>query len=99
VLGRADRRVKVLGELVDLGAIEEAFEPRRAAVVALPDVRRGHRLVLVCEGREIDIDTYNRSVSGPWRLDRAIAVAEFPRNPLGKIRLGELQKRLESAGS
>lgn len=99
VLGRADRRVKVLGELVDLGAIEEAFEPGRAAVVALPDVRRGQRLVLVCEGREIGIDAYNRSVSGPWRLDRAIAVAEFPRNPLGKIRLGELQKRLESAGS
>lgn len=90
LLGRADRRVKVLGELVDLEVIERKIGAGRAAVVALSDDRRENRLVLVCEGAAIEVGAYNRDVSGPWRIDEVVQVAQLPRTPLGKIRYGLL---------
>lgn len=56
ILGRLKRFAKVGGEMVSLGAVEHAAEmawpERRHAVVAVPDPRRGERLVLVTEFRE-----------------------------------------------
>jgi acyl-[acyl-carrier-protein]-phospholipid O-acyltransferase/long-chain-fatty-acid--[acyl-carrier-protein] ligase len=58
IVGRAKRFAKLGGEMVSLAAAERiaemAMPEARHAVVALPDARRGERLVLVTEARGID---------------------------------------------
>jgi acyl-[acyl-carrier-protein]-phospholipid O-acyltransferase/long-chain-fatty-acid--[acyl-carrier-protein] ligase len=53
IAGRAKRFAKIAGEMVSLGLAERiavaAYPAYRHAVVALPDARRGERLVLVSE--------------------------------------------------
>src|SRR5581483_6640683 len=57
ILGRAKRFAKIAGEMVSLATAERiataAYPDSRHAVVALPDARRGERLVLVSEALEI----------------------------------------------
>ena len=48
-VGRSDRCVKILGELVNLDLLEALLGTSDAALVALPDARRGSKLILVCE--------------------------------------------------
>jgi O-succinylbenzoic acid--CoA ligase len=95
-LGRADARVKVLGELVDPAEIERellaladgALVPGGFIVAALPDARAGHTLVPVFESSaaaaEAILASYNARAAGPRRLQPAVALASFPRSPLGK---------------
>ncbi len=58
IVGRAKRFAKLGGEMISLAAAERiaetAMPDARHAVVALPDARRGERLVLVTEARGID---------------------------------------------
>jgi acyl-[acyl-carrier-protein]-phospholipid O-acyltransferase / long-chain-fatty-acid--[acyl-carrier-protein] ligase len=58
IVGRAKRFAKLGGEMVSLAAVERIAEAAvaesRHAVVALPDPRRGERLVLVTEARGLD---------------------------------------------
>jgi acyl-[acyl-carrier-protein]-phospholipid O-acyltransferase/long-chain-fatty-acid--[acyl-carrier-protein] ligase len=58
IQGRAKRFAKVAGEMVSLGAVEEAvaalWPEGQHAVVALPDPRRGERLVLVTTAAAVD---------------------------------------------
>ena len=97
-LGRADLRVKVLGELVDLEAIEHELaalsqgklEPGRFVVVAVPDERAGHALVPVFDAA-LDPETIAATLSdyavqapGFRRLRAAVIAEYFPRSPLGK---------------
>jgi acyl-[acyl-carrier-protein]-phospholipid O-acyltransferase/long-chain-fatty-acid--[acyl-carrier-protein] ligase len=60
ILGRARRFAKLAGEMVSLAVAERiaavAYPEWRHAVVALPDSRRGERLVLVSEAPEIRRD-------------------------------------------
>lgn len=93
--GRADRVVKVLGELVSLEAVERALgaaglDPGSFVVVAVPEERRGRELVLVMEARGNEVgralDSYAARSAPFARLGRIIPVAELPRSPLGKIR-------------
>ena len=60
IVGRARRFAKVAGEMVSLAVAERiataAYPDYRHAVVALPDARRGERLVLVSEAPEIRRD-------------------------------------------
>jgi len=69
IVGRAKRFAKLGGEMVSLAAVEriaETAEPEaRHAVVALPDPRRGERLVLVTEARGLD---RNRLLAAAHRL-------------------------------
>lgn len=107
--GRVDRVVKVLGELVNLEAVERdlsaaGLEAGRFAVVALPDERRGAALVLAWEtrqeGRGPDAETlvrYAASAAPFARIVRVAVVAELPRSPLGKIRYEELSLSLSAA--
>ena len=57
IAGRAKRFAKIAGEMVSLAVAERiasaAYPDWRHAVVALPDARRGERLVLVSEAPEI----------------------------------------------
>jgi O-succinylbenzoic acid--CoA ligase len=101
--GRWDRLVKVLGELVDLDAIEAALPaagmpPERGVIVAMPDVRAGWRPWLVTDlpGPEAHalLDAANAALPSFARIASFMAVAELPRSPLGKILRSELESRL-----
>jgi acyl-[acyl-carrier-protein]-phospholipid O-acyltransferase/long-chain-fatty-acid--[acyl-carrier-protein] ligase len=69
IVGRAKRFAKLGGEMVSLAAAERiaetAMPDARHAVIALPDPRRGERLVLVTEARGID---RNRLVEAAHQL-------------------------------
>jgi acyl-[acyl-carrier-protein]-phospholipid O-acyltransferase/long-chain-fatty-acid--[acyl-carrier-protein] ligase len=58
ILGRAKRFAKVGGEMISLAAVEdlvaEAAPDRQHAVVAVPDKRKGERLVLVTQAEGLD---------------------------------------------
>ena len=60
ILGRAKRFAKIGGEMVSLGAVEEfvhGLSPSaQHAVVALPDPRKGERIVLVTTDQSLDRD-------------------------------------------
>ncbi|HEV8678548.1 MAG TPA: acyl-[ACP]--phospholipid O-acyltransferase, partial [Stellaceae bacterium] len=60
IAGRAKRFAKIAGEMVSLGVAEQiataAYPQYRHAVVALPDSRRGERLVLLSEAPEVRRD-------------------------------------------
>jgi acyl-[acyl-carrier-protein]-phospholipid O-acyltransferase/long-chain-fatty-acid--[acyl-carrier-protein] ligase len=61
IAGRAKRFAKLAGEMVSLAVAERiafaAYPDYRHAVVALPDQRRGERLVLVSEAPEVRRDS------------------------------------------
>jgi acyl-[acyl-carrier-protein]-phospholipid O-acyltransferase/long-chain-fatty-acid--[acyl-carrier-protein] ligase len=58
IMGRAKRFGKIGGEMISLAASERiaevAFPETRHAIVALPDPRRGEKLILVTEGHGFD---------------------------------------------
>ncbi|MCU0781617.1 MAG: AMP-binding protein [Akkermansiaceae bacterium] len=99
-LGRVDAAVKVLGELVDPGMVEQELldcgegrlRPGSFVVLAEPDVRAGHRLVPVFEDAvpaalvEATLAGYHARVPGFRRLQPPRRVAAIPRSPLGKVR-------------
>jgi O-succinylbenzoic acid--CoA ligase len=88
VLGRADRLVKVLGELVNLEELEKFWREKlncEVALVARPNERRGVSLFLFYEGIEVDLERWNASLPGPERVVEAIAINLLPRSVLGKV--------------
>lgn len=102
-LGRADALVKVLGELVDPGEIEDdlvrlaggLLHAGTFAVAAVPDERSEHVLVPVFEASCPDdcadwVKSYNQDAPGFKRLRPPVIVTALPRSPLGKIRRAEL---------
>ena len=90
--GRADRTVKILGELVDVDGLERALFDFAGAVnmahlVDVPDARKGVRLVPIVEGKAEwagIVDRFNARQAGYARLDPPVAVASIPRTALGK---------------
>ncbi len=58
IRGRAKRFAKIAGEMVSLGAIEmlvqSLWPEHRHAIVAIPDKRRGERIVLITTAEEAD---------------------------------------------
>lgn len=90
-VGRCDRVVKILGELVDLDAIETTLlavgmPPDRGVVVAFPDARAGVRpwLVTDCENAGTYVAAANASLP-PFAAIAGIKKRELPRSPLGKV--------------
>ena len=65
ILGRAKRFAKIGGEMVSLGAIEEFLHQlspdAQHAVVALPDPRKGERVVLVTTDQGLDRETLQKA--------------------------------------
>jgi acyl-[acyl-carrier-protein]-phospholipid O-acyltransferase / long-chain-fatty-acid--[acyl-carrier-protein] ligase len=93
ILGRVKRFAKVAGEMVSLAAAERiataAYPGSRHAVVALPDVRRGERLVLVSEApsvrREALVEAAHREGLPEIAIPRdVVAVAALPLLGSGK---------------
>ena len=100
--GRADSLVKIMGELVDIEAVERRFaemsrgriDAQNFAVVALPDARREHILVAVFEGEIPQADEifqdYQAVASGVERFEKFVHLDSFPRTSLGKLKRAEL---------
>ena len=98
--GRADRCVKVLGELVDLVRVEEQLrsylDEREVAVFAMSDDRKESRLLAVVEGAadlellNVALDAYNKVCIPVARVDSISCVEKLPRSALGKILYAEL---------
>lgn len=69
IVGRVKRFAKIGGEMISLAAAERIVETAvpeiRHAVVALPDSRRGEKLILVTEARGVD---RNRLLEAAHRL-------------------------------
>ncbi len=97
--GRSDAVVKVLGEKVDLQALQgrlEAMAGTAFAVVAVPDPRAGHRLLLAgpeAGGARV-LAAFNREVPGFERLAGRVVIDAVPRSELGKVCRGELTQRV-----
>ncbi len=103
VQGRRARVVKVLGELVDLDRLEGiarelagATLGGEVAVMAKPDERAGHRVVLItgtgiseAEGEALSA-AFNAEVAPFERVSEVTRVAKLPRGALGKIAYGSL---------
>lgn len=88
-LSRADGAVKISGELVSLPLLEDRLASLGIVglVVALPDPRRGHELVLVCEtdgGGEEELRRLNEDLPPIERASRVLGLAGLPRTGLGK---------------
>ncbi|MEX2580034.1 MAG: AMP-binding protein [Verrucomicrobiales bacterium] len=103
-LGRADDLVKISGELVSVSdiAARVASEAGRAgidaAVVALPDSRREHELVLLVAGAgvaegEALLERCNTRLRGIERLSRVVPVDRLPRTEIGKLDVAALRRK------
>ncbi|MBC7980626.1 MAG: AMP-binding protein [Armatimonadetes bacterium] len=109
-IGRADSLVKIMGELVDLEAVEKRFLAISAgripesgfAVFPSENSRREHVLVAVFEeGLEREsvedcFDRYQKLTGGLERFKKFLRVDRLPRSELGKLRRGELGKLVET---
>lgn len=107
-LGRMDSVVKILGELVDPESVEReilalsdgVLSYGMLAIAAVPADRAGHRLVPVVvdslsESRVSAIlSAYNATAPGFRRVVAPVWLDTMPLSELGKIRRGELLKRL-----
>jgi len=109
VLGRIDDVIKILGEQVSLDQLKRRFQNSfrehagvaDGSLLALPDERKGHRIVALIvadEGSIGDlIDVYNAQVAPYERIDEIRIVKEIPRTALGKVRRQELRALFEDA--
>ncbi|NWK56644.1 AMP-binding protein [Verrucomicrobiaceae bacterium N1E253] len=100
VLGRKDRSVKLLGELVDLDRVASELGACVSVpgleVVSIEDVRMGAVLVAVIEQKDGEhvvkgeIEKYNKHCHPLLRVGRVVSAEEIPRTPLGKVRYAAL---------
>ncbi|MBP7950193.1 MAG: AMP-binding protein [Verrucomicrobiales bacterium] len=94
-LGRLDRTVKILGELVDLDALERelsALAGTEVAVISMPDERRGGILTICAESDLSTAVAVHQQRCAPFqRLGRILQLEALPRSPLGKIQRVELK--------
>lgn len=84
-VSRLDDAVKIAGELVSLDALNRRICELGIVglVVAVPDPRREHELVLVCEGGTL-LDKVNEGIPLIERIQRLVTVSQLPRTELGK---------------
>jgi o-succinylbenzoate---CoA ligase len=108
--GRESDFVKILGEGVSLSKLQGVLEsclqdlaPKYISefvVAAIPDARKGHRLILVhMPGISKDLVrdlcmAFNSKVASLEKLEDSTVVLEIPRTPLGKIARAKLSSIL-----
>lgn len=101
-LGRESGQVKILGELVHLAPLQQRVENLARqlgwrglpVLVALPDARRGSRLVLVIEGglgnAESLLAQYQAQTEPLGEISEVRVVPSIPRSDLGKVMVPQL---------
>jgi len=106
IAGRAKRFAKLAGEMVSLAVAERiavaAYPEYRHAVVALPDERRGERLVLVSEAPEIRrdclVEAAHREALPEIAIPRdLVTVASLPLLGSGKTDYSKVPQLLTAA--
>jgi len=107
--GRADRMVKVRGELVDLDALERSLRGElggghAVCLVALVQARLGHLLVPVLSPGEEEagaraVAALNTALPKYCRLESPEFVAHLPRTALGKVDYVILTELLRDFGT
>lgn len=107
-VGRESGTVKILGELVALGPIQDRIEPLRlmhglhaadAAVCDVPDPRKGSSLVLAVSGMTASEaaqmqKSLNDSLRPFEQIQDVRMLHEIPRSDLGKVLLADLRELL-----
>lgn len=101
VKGRADRCVKVLGELVNLDQVQREITAYLNGVddfyvVSLPDIRRGVKLIACHEQKDFTSDFlqgYNAQCNPLHRIE-SVQRVDILRSPLGKVRYAQLATQL-----
>ena len=105
ILGRAKRFAKIGGEMVSLTAVEglasAVWPESRHAVVAVPDTRKGERLVLVTDRTDADVarlSEWARSHGAPELAvpKKIMRVPEVPVLGTGKTDYVSIQRMAES---
>jgi o-succinylbenzoate---CoA ligase len=96
--GRADRVVKILGELVDLDAIEQFFlkhAQQEVIILPVPDPRSGHQLHAVAtQSNATAHAAYNATCPPYARVATWHVLPTLPRSPLGKPLRAEIAQLL-----
>lgn len=105
--GRADERVKIMGELVDIFKLNKEFlnqihhqETRfHGQLVANPHPRKGFQVDLVTDLEDLKMaqlaaEDFNKRVSGVERICHIYGLPELPRTPLGKIHVAQVKREL-----
>lgn len=106
--GRDANTIKIMGELVALGPIQDRIDALRlrlglsegdAAVCDLPDARKEAKLVLVVSGMSLRVaeqlkTSLNSSLRPYERVEDVRLTPSIPRNELGKPLLGRLRSGL-----
>ncbi len=109
-VGRESGMVKILGELVALGPIQERIDALRlemglrdgeAVICDVPDERSEARLVLVVSGMRADeanrlLIRLNEALRPLERVSELREVSRVPRGELGKVRLEELRQGIRA---
>ena len=107
-VGREASFVKVLGELVNVAALQSRLEnlalelglPSNQVVIwPMPDDRRETKLILIGKGSEFSMESlrlaFNEKSLGPERLYESHVVEKIPRTGLGKLDRGSMTKLVE----
>jgi O-succinylbenzoic acid--CoA ligase len=106
VLSRVDDVIKVRGENVNLSTLRQRLDTTKLklnlsgeyALVALPDARLGHLLVLTSDTLDAQINelesAFNQQSLPFERIEKIIAPMEIPKSSLGKIRYEILTQNL-----
>jgi O-succinylbenzoic acid--CoA ligase len=101
--GRNDTMLKILGESVELDRLQariESLAGESFAITAIPDERRGWRIILVAgDGASVDdvMRLYNNSSLAIERASGLVRVDEIPRTALGKLCREKLDQLLMDA--
>lgn len=103
-LGRSDDKIQILSETVSLSelrsrlhslVIEMGEDIRSYALVALPDQRSGHNLVIVTEAQNSQIlEKFNSAVRPYERAQKLVHMQKIPQTDLGKVKYTELTGKL-----
>lgn len=109
-LGREASFVKVLGELVNIAALQERLESlalaagipaNRIVIWPMADDRKETKLLLVGESEPASLETlrvaFNASSLGTERLEEVRTVPELPRTPLGKLDRAGMTRLMEES--
>ncbi len=104
-LARESSLVKVMGELVNIEVLQSRLEsltdvPHCVAVCALPDARRGSKLVLVGELSALELEElrerFNILSAGIEEIEESAVVPKIPRSALGKLDREVIRKFLSA---
>jgi len=105
IQGRVKRFAKVGGEMVSLTAAEDiavaVWPEGRHAVIAVPDPRKGERLILLTDRREADVDAllaHAKAIGAPELTvpRKILAVPEIPVLGTGKTDYVAIQRMAEA---